>query len=438
MTTVTPDLDRLAIDTIRTLSIDGVQQANSGHPGAPMGAAPMAYVALDALPAPRADATRLAGSRPVRAVGRARQHAAVLAAPPDRLRRLARRPQVVPPVGQPDAGPSRVRPDARRRGDDRSARPGLRQRGRHGHRRAPAGGRVQPRRPRHRRPLDLRHRVRRRPPGGHRVGGRSLAGHLRLGKLIVLYDDNHIQLDGPTAMAWSEDVVARFEAYGWDTRRVEDGNDVGAIEAAIEAARADDRPSLIAVRTHIGFGSPNKQDSQKAHGAPLGPDEVRLTKEAYGWDPGRDVLRPGRGARAASARRSPTASASSPTGRTRFDGLRRGPPGRSPPSSGAGSRGELADGLGRGPQELRDRLGGRDAQRQPGRDPGPGGARARAVRRRRRPVRVEPDRRQGRGELQRRRGRPEPALRRPRARDGRRSPTGSRTTAGSSRTWRRS
>ncbi len=113
----------------------------------------------------------------------------------------------------------------------------------------------------------------------------SLAGHLQLGKLVVLYDDNHIQLDGPTAMAFSEDVPARFEAYRWHTQRVEDGNDLSAIEAAVAAANADPRPSLIAVRTHIGFGSPNKQDSQKAHGAPLGPDEVRLTKEAYGWDP---------------------------------------------------------------------------------------------------------------------------------------------------------
>src|SRR5213083_3607076 len=102
----------------------------------------------------------------------------------------------------------------------------------------------------------------------------SLAGHLRLRKLVALYDDNHIQLDGPTSMAWSEDVVARFEAYGWHATRVEDGNDVEAIAAAIEDARADDRPSLIAVRTHIGFGSPNRHDSQKAHGQPLGADEV--------------------------------------------------------------------------------------------------------------------------------------------------------------------
>jgi transketolase len=120
----------------------------------------------------------------------------------------------------------------------------------------------------------------------------SLAGHLRLGKLVVLYDDNHIQLDGPTDMAWSEDVLGRFTAYGWDVRRVTDGNDTAAIEGAVSAAREDPRPSLIAVRTHIGFGSPNKQDTQKAHGSPLGEDEVRLTKEAYDWDPDAHFLVP--------------------------------------------------------------------------------------------------------------------------------------------------
>src|SRR6185503_14246158 len=120
----------------------------------------------------------------------------------------------------------------------------------------------------------------------------SLAGHLRLSKLIVLYDDNHIQLDGPTSMAWSEDVPKRFEAYGWHAQRVEDGNDLAAIEAAIETARADGRPSLIALRTHIGYGSPNRQDSQKAHGQALGPEEVRLTKEAYGWDPDKSFYVP--------------------------------------------------------------------------------------------------------------------------------------------------
>ena len=113
----------------------------------------------------------------------------------------------------------------------------------------------------------------------------SLAGHLKLRKLVLLYDDNGIQLDGPTAMAFSEDVLARFDAYGWDTRRVDDGNDLAAISSAIHKAMEDGRPSLIAVRTHIGYGSPHKQDSQKSHGSPLGEDEVRLTKEFYGWDP---------------------------------------------------------------------------------------------------------------------------------------------------------
>jgi transketolase len=113
----------------------------------------------------------------------------------------------------------------------------------------------------------------------------SLAGHLRLGKLVVLYDDNDIQLDGPTRMAWSEDVLARFDAYGWHTQRVADGHDLAATEAAIEAARADERPSIISVRTTIGFGSPNKAGSSETHGAPLGADEVRLTKVAYGLDP---------------------------------------------------------------------------------------------------------------------------------------------------------
>jgi len=120
----------------------------------------------------------------------------------------------------------------------------------------------------------------------------SLAGHLRLGKLVLLYDDNHIQLDGPTSMAFSEDVLERFDAYGWHTQQVEDGNDLAAIDAAIRAARSDGRPSIMAVRTHIGFGSPHKQDTHKAHGAPLGPDEVRLTKEAYGWDPDRTFYVP--------------------------------------------------------------------------------------------------------------------------------------------------
>ncbi|MFZ7112423.1 MAG: transketolase [Desulfatiglandales bacterium] len=112
----------------------------------------------------------------------------------------------------------------------------------------------------------------------------SLAAHLRLGNLVYLYDDNHISIDGSTDLAFTEDRAARFKAYGWHVQQVEDGNDLDALERAIRAAVTEtDRPSLIAVRTHIGFGSPNKQDTSSAHGEPLGPDELRLTKENLGW-----------------------------------------------------------------------------------------------------------------------------------------------------------
>jgi transketolase len=111
----------------------------------------------------------------------------------------------------------------------------------------------------------------------------ALAGHLGLGKLIVLYDDNGISIDGPTALAFSEDVQLRFQAYGWQVQRV-DGHDSAQVEAALQAAQTDgERPSLIACRTRIGFGSPNKEGSHKAHGEPLGAEEVKRVKEQLGW-----------------------------------------------------------------------------------------------------------------------------------------------------------
>ena len=112
----------------------------------------------------------------------------------------------------------------------------------------------------------------------------SLAGHLKLGKLIGFYDDNHITIDGDTALAFSDDTAKRFEAYGWHVQRVADGNDLDALDSAIGAAkRVADQPSLIIVRTHIGWGSPHKQDTAEAHGAPLGVEEVKLTKQKLGW-----------------------------------------------------------------------------------------------------------------------------------------------------------
>jgi transketolase len=112
----------------------------------------------------------------------------------------------------------------------------------------------------------------------------ALAGHLGLGKLIGFYDDNRITIEGKTSLATSTDAARRFAAYGWHVQRIDDGNDVDAIDRAITVAKAvTDRPSLIVVRTHIAFGSPHKQDTAEAHGAPLGEEEVELTKENLGW-----------------------------------------------------------------------------------------------------------------------------------------------------------
>ena len=292
MAAVTTDLDRLAIDTIRTLSIDGVQQANSGHPGAPMGAAPMAYVLWTKF-------LRHAPTHPdwpdrdrfVLSAGHASMllysllHLTGYDLPLDELTRFRQWGSRTP--GHPESGlTAGVEATTGPLGQGFANAVGM----------AIAERRLAAEFNREGHEIvdhwtyviasdgDLQE--------GIASEAASLAGHLRLRKLVVLYDDNHIQLDGPTSMAWSEDVPKRFEAYGWHASRVEDGNDLDAIEAAIREAREDDRPSLIAVRTHIGFGSPNKQDSQKAHGSPLGPDEVRLTKEAYGWDPDRTFYVP--------------------------------------------------------------------------------------------------------------------------------------------------
>ena len=290
--TVATDLDQLSIDTIRTLSIDAVQKANSGHPGAPMGAAPMAYVLWTRF-------LRHAPTHPdwpdrdrfVLSAGHASMllysllHLTGYAVSLEDLESFRQWGSITP--GHPEYG---LTPGVEAttgplgQGFANAVGMAIAERRLAVEFNGPAGTIVD-----HRTYViasdgDLQE--------GISSEAASLAGHLRLGKLIVLYDDNGVQLDGPTSMAWSEDVPKRFEAYGWHAQRVEDGNDLAAIEAAIEAARADGRPSLIAVRTHIGYGSPNKHDSQKAHGSPLGADEVRLTKEAYGWDPDRSFYVP--------------------------------------------------------------------------------------------------------------------------------------------------
>ncbi len=111
----------------------------------------------------------------------------------------------------------------------------------------------------------------------------SLAGHLQLGRLIYLYDDNHVSIDGSTNLAFTEDHATRFEAYGWHVQKVDDGNDVDAINRTIQNAKADSRPSLICVHTVIGFGTPNRQGTSKAHGEPLGDEELNAAKKNLGW-----------------------------------------------------------------------------------------------------------------------------------------------------------
>jgi transketolase len=292
MTLPTDQLERLAVDTIRTLSIDGVQQANSGHPGAPMGMAPMTFALwtkhLRHAPTDPAWPNR---DRFVLSAGHASMllysvlHLTGYAVSLDDLKSFRQWGSITP--GHPEYG---VTP-----GVEATTGP-LGQGFVNGVGMAIAERRLagEFNRPGHE---VIDHRTYVICSDGDLQEGitaeaASLAGHLKLGKLIALYDDNRIQLDGPTAWTFTEDVVARFDAYGWHTQRVDDGNDIAAINAAIEAAKADDRPSLIAVHTTIGYGSPNKAGSQKAHGAPLGPDEVRLTKEAYGWDPGKTFYVP--------------------------------------------------------------------------------------------------------------------------------------------------
>ncbi len=285
MSVATETLDQLAIDTIRTLSIDGVQKANSGHPGAPMGAAPMAYTLWTRF-------LRHAPARPdwpdrdrfVLSAGHAsmllysllhltgydvsledlksfRQWGSKTPGHPE-YRLTPGVEATTGPLGQGFANAVGMAIAERRLAAEFN-RPGHDIVDHWTYTLCSDG--------------DLQE--------GIASEAASLAGHLRLRKLVALYDDNHIQLDGPTSMAWSEDVVARFKAYGWHAAHVADGNDIEEIARAIEVAREDDRPSLVAIRTHIGFGSPNRQDTQKAHGQPLGEDEVRLVKENYGWDP---------------------------------------------------------------------------------------------------------------------------------------------------------
>ena len=281
------DIDQLCIDTIRTLSMDAVQKANSGHPGLPMGMAPAAYVlyakVMDHDPAdpdwPDRDRFLLSaghGSMLLYSV----LHLSGYGLSMDEIKRFRQWGSLTP--GHPERDRVHVTP-----GVEVTTGP-LGQGFAKG-----IGMAMAERFLRERYGSDvIDHRIYGIVSDGDLMEGiaseaASLAGHLGLGRVIYLYDDNDISLDGPTELSFeTEDVAKRFEAYGWDVRSVHDANDIVALEGAIKAAQQEtERPSLIRVKSVIGYPSPNKQGTSKVHGAALGEDEVRATKEVMGWDP---------------------------------------------------------------------------------------------------------------------------------------------------------
>ncbi|MCH7875373.1 MAG: transketolase [Gemmatimonadetes bacterium] len=277
-------LDDLCINTVRTLAMDAVQAANCGHPGAPMGLAPLGYLVWTRhLRHNPAAPDWMGRDRFVLSAG----HASMLLysllyltgydLPLEELKRFRQWGSRTP--GHPERGVTPgVETTTGPLGQGMANAVGL----------AVAQAHLAARFNRSGHPV-MDHRTYFVASDGDLMEGisheaASFAGHARLGKLIGFYDDNRITIDGETALTYSDDVAQRFAAYGWHVEQVEDGNDLAALDSAIVAAKAEKgRPSLIIVRTHIGYGSPNKQDTAAAHGAPLGEEEVRLTKENLGW-----------------------------------------------------------------------------------------------------------------------------------------------------------
>jgi transketolase len=278
------DLDTLCVNTIRMLAADAVQKANSGHPGMPMGTAAMAYALwMRHLRFNPRDPEWVDRDRFVLSAGHgsmllyALLHLTGYDLSLDDIRNFRQWGSATP--GHPEFGHTPgVETTTGPLGQGFGNAVGM----------ALAEARLAAEfnRPGHQ---IIDHRTYALASDGDMMEGvqseaASLAGHLGLHKLTVLYDDNHITIDGATDIAFSENVTRRYEAYGWHVQSVDDGNDVDAVSAAIAAANDEhERPSLIAVRTHIGFGSPNRQDTSKAHGEPLGEEELRLTKEKLGW-----------------------------------------------------------------------------------------------------------------------------------------------------------
>jgi transketolase len=277
-------LDNLCINTIRILSADAVQAANSGHPGMPMGAAAMAYTLWTRFLKhnPR-DPLWFNRDRFVLSAGHGSMllysllHLTGYDLPLDELKRFRQWGSKTP--GHPERGHTvgvEVATGPLGQGFGNGVGMAI----------AEAWLAATYNRPGHNIVDHYTYAI---CGDGDLMEGitqeaASLAGHLRLGKLIYLYDQNHISLAGATPMCFTEDVAARFAAYGWHTRTVADGNDTADVASAIEEAQKEvDRPSLILSHTHIGYGSPKKQDTFAAHGSPLGEEELQAAKKALGW-----------------------------------------------------------------------------------------------------------------------------------------------------------
>jgi len=278
------ELDQLCINTMRFLAVDAIQKANSGHPGLPMGGAPMAYVLwtrfLKHNPANPQwhDRDRFVlsaghGSMLLYALLHLTGYGVAL----DDLKQFRQWESITP--GHPERGVAPgVETTTGPLGQGFGNAVGMAM--------AEAFLSARYNRPGH---AIVNHYTYCLAGDGDLMEGvaseaASLAGHWKLGKLICLYDDNRISLAGTTSISFTEDRAKRFEAYGWQTITVDDGNDLDAIDRALRAARADpSRPSLILVHTTIGFGAPHKQNTFEVHGSPLGPDEAKAAKENLGW-----------------------------------------------------------------------------------------------------------------------------------------------------------
>jgi len=280
--TQTQDLTALSVNAIRFLAVDAVEKAKSGHPGMPLGMAPLAYLLFrevmrhNPLDPSWPDRDRFVlsaghGSMLLYAV----LHLTGYDLPLEELKNFRQWGSKTP--GHPERGHTPgVEVTTGPLGQGISTAVGL----------ALAERKLAAEfnRPGH---TVVDHHTYVLASDGDLMEGvsgeaASLAGHWGLSKLIVFWDDNRISIDGPTDLAFTEDVLGRYRAYGWQTLRVEDANDLDALRHALRLARMDERPTLIAVRSHIGFGSP-KQDSHKAHGEPLGAEAVEATRKALGW-----------------------------------------------------------------------------------------------------------------------------------------------------------